>query len=166
MPSELEYRKRPDAGSNFSKMPEEKQHIMDLLDNECTTEDDDFDDDFDEEVEFAYQCDFQKKQPNKPCTTTSLLSSLLSSSSASSAEQCSSITVPKRISMQKSLSILVSPSSSSIAAAPTASTSDPLSESLKRNLEWEHCQHSLQRYQKNQTNSNQDVSWTDNFSKW
>ncbi|CAO0791819.1 unnamed protein product [Mucor circinelloides] len=165
MPSESRYNERPN-GMVASKKSQDCD-VLDLLDAECTTEEDDLEDDYDEELEFAYQCDFQKKKPNKPCSTKSLLSNLLSMSSTSiKAEQCSSISHSRSNNVQASM---LTPTSVNPTAATTpapATTSDPLSESLKRNLEWEHCQHSMKKYQRNRRASNNDVSWTDNFSKW
>lgn len=165
MPSELECLERPD-GLVASKRLQDS-HVIDLLDAECTTEEDDLEDDYDEELEFAYQCDFQKKRPNKPCSTNSLLTNLLSTSStvAKASEQCNS---SARSSSNGQAAMLAPISIHSAAATSTSATnaSDPLSESLKRNLEWEHCQHSLSKYQRSRRTSNNDVSWTDNFSKW
>ena len=172
MPSELGCPERPNDMISSTKTAQD--HIRDLLDPEFTTEeedidddDDDDDDDYDEELEFAYQCDFQKKRPNKPCSKTSLLSNLLSTSAGAAAvpttEQCNNISRPKFINLQKSLSVPIPPATYSNS---TTATSDPLSESLKRNLEWEHCQNLLKKYQENKKTSNHEVSWTDNFSKW
>lgn len=174
MPSELTCIERPDDIVAGKKSQD--NHVTDLLEAECSTEedDDDLEDDYDEELEFAYQCDFQKKRPNKPCSTNSLLTNLLSTSSTViKTEQCSSFSSkPTRPSIGKQASMLAPISINSTAAAASAATaagsttSDPLSESLKRNLEWEHCQHSLKKYQRHRRTSNNDVSWTDNFSKW
>ncbi|KAK4513671.1 uncharacterized protein ATC70_005675 [Mucor velutinosus] len=167
MPSELECVERPN-GLAVSKKLQDSHVIVDLLDAECTTEEDDMEDDYDEELEFAYQCDFQKKRPNKPCSTSSLLTNLLSTSSATTkAEHCNNISNPTRSSNGQTP--MLAPISINPAAAtntPATATSDPLSESLKRNLEWEHCQHSLGKYQRARKVSSNDVSWTDNFSKW
>jgi len=179
MPSELTCVERPDGLAANNKSQD--NHVIDLLEAECSTEDDDGDDDddleddYDEELEYAYQCDFQKKRPNKPCSTNSLLTNLLSSSSTvAKTEQCNSFSsMPTRSSNGQQASMLAPPisiNSTTAAAAPAggagSTTSDPLSESLKQNLEWEHCQHSLKKYQRNRRASNNDVSWTDNFSKW
>jgi hypothetical protein len=168
MPAELECAERLDGMISSRKTAQDR--IRDLLDPEYTTEEDDIDDDdddYDEELEFAYQCDFQKKRPNKPCSKTSLLSNLLSTSAgaatATTTKQCDNILRPKPINLQKSLSV---PIPTAAYSSPTKATSDPLSESLKRNLEWEHCQSLLKKYQQNRKASHHDFFWTDNFSKW
>ncbi|RCI03624.1 hypothetical protein CU098_012805 [Rhizopus stolonifer] len=84
--------------------------------------------------EDAYQSDFKKKRPKKPFTT-SLLSGLLST-------QTQAIQIPTN----------------------TKQSSDPLSESLKRNLEWEHAQNSMKKYDKKK--SLEDLTWVDDFSRW
>ncbi|GAN04741.1 hypothetical protein MAM1_0072d04205 [Mucor ambiguus] len=165
MPSEIGYVKKPDSLVASKKLQDSQ--VIDLLDAECTTEEDDLEDDYDEELEFAYQCDFQKKRPNKPCSANSLLTNLLSkSSTAIKTEQCSSISTPRCSNGQASMLGPISINSTAATHTPTTDTSDPLSESLKRNLEWEHCQHSLGKYQRSRRASNNDFSWTDNFSKW
>ncbi|KAL9539902.1 hypothetical protein MBANPS3_009999 [Mucor bainieri] len=154
MPSELGCVKRS-AENLVANKKSQDNHVLDLLDAECTSEEDDLEDDYDEELEFAYQCDFQKKRPNKPCSTNSLLTNLLSTSSTptgAKTEQCNSVIstpLPSRSSSNGQAGAL---SVNSTAAA--------------RNLEWEHWQHSLSKYQRSRRTSNNDVAWTDNFSKY
>ncbi|CAO3628097.1 unnamed protein product [Mucor hiemalis] len=92
----------------------------------------------DEEQEYAYKCDFKKREPpnrssNNNCA--SLLSNLFSGAPVP-IQNCTKNdhnNQSKPISIQR--------------PEPLRTTaSDPLSESLKRNVEWEHTQSPLEKY--------------------
>lgn len=149
-----------DGGQGFVPLNEVQQEqnneeeiiLDDYLDSSDDEEDEEEDDELDQELENAYQCDFTKRSP-PPCTNTSLLSSLLS---------CSTTTTVKQSATKKdhSAAITIAPKKTS-----TLSTADPLSESLKRNLAWEHSQSSLRKYEIIKR-SNSSESLTDNFSRY
>jgi hypothetical protein len=124
-------------------------HLEECLDSEITTEEESDDygyDDDDEEKEFAYQCDFQKKRlPVKPYSQQSLLSDLLSCSQLPQQEQ-----------------------NSSLKKSPVKDIADPLSESLKRNLEWEQRQSISIKGQGNTTKvvDLEEPPYVDNLYRW
>lgn len=113
-----------------------------------------------EEQEYAYRCDFQKRAPPNTSmngNTSSLLSNLLSGSTV----PIQSYTKNDHSSPAKPVSIQRPPPS------PLRSTaSDPLSESLKRNVEWEHAQSQLEKYRNSKKANASSESLNDNFSKW
>lgn len=131
--------------------PKQEPHLGECLDVEITTEEesDDYEYEYNEEdeKEFAYQCDFQKKSlPDKPCSQQSLLSSLLSCNRLPEQEQNSGLKQ--------------SPVSRDIM--------DPLSESLKRNLEWEHRQSTSTKCQgiKQKLATMDEPCCIDNLCRW
>lgn len=138
----------PSEEAHREQNSEEDIVLDEYLDSSEDGEDED-DDELDEELEHAYQCDFTKRSP-LPCKNTSLLSSLLS---------CSTTATVKQSGTKKDHSPAITISKK--AGMP----SDPLSESLKRNLAWEHSQSSLRKYE-NIKKSNSSGSLTDNFSRY
>lgn len=137
----------------------EEEFLEDIMDQDDEDEEEDQEkEDEDEEIEYQYQCDFKKRNPrNAPCQHTSLLSSLLSCTTASN--QCSS--PHHNTSSSKPISIAELNSNKTT----EAEEADSLSESLKRNIEWEHSQSSLRKYEKIKGSTSSD-SLTDNFSRW
>jgi hypothetical protein len=135
-----------------NKHPKQELHLAGCLDADITTEEEsddyEYEDNDEDDKEFAYQCDFQKKSlPDKPCSQQSLLSNLLSSNRLPQQEQNRSLTK--------------SPVRGDI-------TADPLSESLKRNLEWEHHQNSMRKCRdvKEKIVTLEEFSCIDNFCRW
>lgn len=108
----------------------------------------------DKEQEYAYHCDFKKRNPPNVTTcqnNTSLLSSLLSTSTSTS----SAVPIPaKKIESNK-------------IEKPKRIQIDPISESLRKDVEWEHLQSPLEKYKNNtKTLYNSEESISDDFSRW
>ncbi|OBZ90368.1 hypothetical protein A0J61_01595 [Choanephora cucurbitarum] len=105
-----------------------------------------------DEIEYAYQCDFQKRQPQKLCKP-SLLSNMLTNEQHNRNELLSG-SLPKSVTITDN--------------NENDFSGDPLSESLKRNLEWQKTQDIMKKYdeiliKKLQT---EEMSYTDEFSRW
>jgi hypothetical protein len=140
------------------------EDLMDAADDDEEEDDhgEENDNEDDEEIEFAYQCDFKKRNPpNAPCQNTSLLSNLLSSSSTT-ANNSSALTSRSEYYNSKPIPINMPESNSNTLTA----AADPLSESLKRNIEWEHSQSLLRKYKNIKKARSSSSSLTDNFSRW
>lgn len=130
MPKDIDKRSIPNTDHCQEQDSESQFAQYYVEENACEYED--------EEQEYAYKCDFQKRPPPN-ASMNGNASSLLSNLFSGSTVPIQSYTKNDHSSPAKPVSIQRPP--------PLRTTaSDPLSESLKRNVEWEHAQSPLEKY--------------------